>query len=216
MIDDTIDRLIRARRSLLQSIAELDSLLEEAALGAVSHNVVWEPRKGVQESSHTSTDAPPKKLFVEKSKPAHVTCRHPVRNLPVIGGHDFTPPPENIFLSARKYASYGRLVYLAACPGQLALSRALDISLAKPGCATPGRLRKRMGELSDEGYGAVRRIAGGWSPPEAGWNKREALYFTLFTSGAEIPLVKLFGSCPLPCRKIRSIAWGHRLVERRE
>ena len=94
MIDDTINRLIDARRSLLRSIAELDSLLEEAALSAVSHNVAWEPHKGVQESSRTPTDAPPKKAVVERSNPAHVSWRRPVRNLPVIGGHDFTPYPK--------------------------------------------------------------------------------------------------------------------------
>jgi hypothetical protein len=177
MIDDTINRLIDARRSLLRSIAELDSLLEEAALSAVSHNVGWRAHKGVQESLHTPADAPPKKAVVEKPNPSHVSWRRPVLNLPVIGGHDFTPPPEDIFLSgARAYKSYGRLVYLAGCPGQLALSRALDIWLAKPGCATPGRLRNRMGELSDQGYGAARRVAGGWSGPEAGWDDWDALY----------------------------------------
>ena len=177
MIDDTINRLIDARRSLLRSIAELDSLLEEAALSPVSHNVGWKPHQGVQESSRTPTDAPPKKAVVERSNPAHVSWRRPVRNLPVIGGHEFTPPPEGIFLSGpRKYESYRRLVYLAGCPGQVALSRALDIWLAKPGCATPGRLRNRMEELSDQGYGAARRVAGGWSGPEPGWDDWDALY----------------------------------------
>ena len=177
MIDDTINRLIDARRSLLRSISELDSLLEEAALSAVSHNLAREPHKGVQESSHTPTDAPPKKAVVEKSNPAHVSWRRPVLNLPVIGGHDLTAPPEDVFLSgARKYESYGRLVYVAGCPGQLALPRALGIWLAKPGCTEPGRLNPRMKELSYQGYGEARRIAGGWSRPEAGWRKWDSLY----------------------------------------
>jgi len=177
MIDDTINRLINARRSILSSIAELDSLLEEAALSAVSHNVTWESHKGVLESTHSPTDAPPKKATVEKSKPTDASRRRPLRNLPVIGGRDFAAPPEDVFLSsAREYQSYGRLVYLAGCPGLLALSRALDIWLAKPGCATPGRLKTRMKELSDQPYGAARRVAGGWSGPEAGWDDWDALY----------------------------------------
>lgn len=155
MKEDTMNHLINVRRSILHSMTEIDSLLEDAALSAVSRNVAWEPHKGVQESSQTNGRS------AQESRRRKLQTRKRVSgsSRAEFAGHRrprFHPLPEDVLLSgAHEYESYGRFAYLAACPRQLALSRALDISLAKPGCAKPGRLKIRMTELSDQGYGAA-------------------------------------------------------------
>lgn len=119
-------------------------------------------------------------------EPAHVDIKYksaaasrPVFSMgpPRIGGHDFVAPPRTLFSNARvSYEYYLRHVYLAACAGQRDLGRDLRLSLAKPGCCDWQYLKKRMRQLSAEGYAAGRRVPGGWSRPEPGWDEWWAMY----------------------------------------
>ena len=112
------------------------------------------------QTSHTASNWAPPRFNINYSQDAPWR-KGPPTQWPQMGGVDFVAPPTDIFRGVRNYPFYYRGIYVAACPGQCDLSRALRIPLGKPGCFGPRGARKRIGELSAQEYAAARRVAGG-------------------------------------------------------
>ncbi len=183
----TLRAFTELHRALMKFIAEVVAILVRALMPSTSREKTHNAPCDVQDRPQCAGVASSANSELCEIEHDHADIEHePAAALgpgssirwPQIGGHDFVAPPRTLFSTTARasYEHYLRHIYLAACPGQRDLSRDLRVSLAKPGCCNWLYLKERMRQLSAEGYAAARRLRGGWSRPEPGWDDWWAMY----------------------------------------
>lgn len=140
------------------------------------------PQNKTPDKEAAKTQTPKSQLLLPSPRLQKATSKY-ATEWPLVGGKDLVIDTDDILNSKAFSQAYKpgikRDIYIAGCPGLMALKKQLGIPVFKIGECGEGRIADRIRQQSKDQYGSHYKMDGDWPVQDNGYDKYSALQIYL-------------------------------------